>query len=199
MTPILTWSIVAMIVLASISVRVYWSNRFKRYTRVQTIRENFATSRRTAIHLLHDEQLKPESMSFGMMYLMSSRLVRRSGNYRSFSEEIIKSFVDTPLRGDAVALAKLRAEMATWTPDVREAWDKFFENIHLMVVGSVWEVRVLLWFERYFGIFSIAKTLARFGEKILNRINRDGALPISLDVVRTSRRTRKWVRSAAAA
>lgn len=200
MTPAITWSIVALIVVAGVGLRVYWRVYFDRIRRTQDLRERFAASRRAAIQLLDSGQVAPDSETFVLLYLVSSRLVRRSAHYRNFSKDIILSMARSEFRSESASIQQLHSEMSSWTSDVRETWDVFLDNMNFMVVTSMWELRLALKLEKMFGISRFIRLLAKFAEWLARKMDGgSGRLPTGIDVLRTSRRTREWARHSAMA
>lgn len=195
MTPIVTWSIVALIVICAFYVRRSQRAHLDRVRRSQDIRERFAKNRRVAVHLLHDGQLSPTSTTFATLYLVSSKLVRRSNSYGDFSAEIVRSLADTELRSDSPSLGQLKQEMESWTPDVREAWISFSNNIFYMVATSVWWMRALVFVDKVLPLSLFFTILIAVGRFFRARIDRSSTVPtIGFDVMRTSRQTQEWAR-----
>ena len=197
MTPKITLALIALIVLGRFVHGAFWRDHFSRISRVQQIRERFAADRRAAIQLLSNEQLAPDSISFRLLYLISSMLVRRSQSYRHFANRLIASMGESEFRSDSPMIGKLREEMNSWTPDVREVWDRFSSNLDFMVRQSVWQIRVLLWLEDQFGISRWVRPVLEMSERLVDRWNHNRRLPTGIDVIRTGRRTRRWARAAA--
>jgi hypothetical protein len=183
MTVWLTLIAVLAIIGLRVTVLSIWRRRFAALERRQKLRERFAATRRDAVRLVSEGQLKPDSVSFGALYSLSSVLVRRSHNYDHFSNEVIRGLAKGGFSDDSPVLKGLEAEQHSWTPDVKEAYLTFSRSLFDMVLRHSPIVRLVIIVDRL-GFGNAVVSLAEAAHRLRARRN--------LKVLRAAQATMKW-------